>query len=171
MPAINFPTSPVLHQIYTSNDRTFVWNGTSWVDDTYRSIRSLDISNALSEKAEISNSAPSGTLNFDAKNYSILRNTTNISSNWILNIRGNSTVSLNTLMEPNEITVVTHVVQVGSTSYLPTALQIDGVVVSVNWQGDATLSPHINCLVSYTYSIIKTASAVFTVFASQVKFT
>ena len=32
--AINFPDSPTLSDSFTSGDRTWVWNGTTWSNDT-----------------------------------------------------------------------------------------------------------------------------------------
>ena len=34
MAAINFPSSPTLNQTFTANDRTFIWDGTSWIAST-----------------------------------------------------------------------------------------------------------------------------------------
>jgi len=31
MPALNFPNNPSLNQIYTANDTTWKWNGSSWI--------------------------------------------------------------------------------------------------------------------------------------------
>jgi hypothetical protein len=149
----------------------FVWNGNRWVNNTNRSIQNLDISGVLSEKAEVSNSAASGSINFDAKNYSILYNTVNASANWTLNIRGDNSTTLNDLMDPKQIVTVVHMVPAGVTSYLPTGLNIDGTAVTISWQGESTLSAFTNCLVVYTYNIIKTEANTYSVFGSQVKFT
>lgn len=34
MAALNFPVSPTLNQVYSANGKTYVWNGTSWVNAT-----------------------------------------------------------------------------------------------------------------------------------------
>lgn len=34
MAALDFPSSPILDQIFTSNDKTFVWDGQSWSSST-----------------------------------------------------------------------------------------------------------------------------------------
>lgn len=31
MPTINFPSSPTLNDIHTQNNKSWQWNGTSWV--------------------------------------------------------------------------------------------------------------------------------------------
>ena len=32
--ALNFPSSPTLGQVYTSGDKSWVWNGTSWASNS-----------------------------------------------------------------------------------------------------------------------------------------
>jgi hypothetical protein len=60
-----------------------------------------------------------------------------------------------------------------TTPYYPTAFQIDGATagVTVRWQGgSAPTSGNTNSIDSYTFTIIKTASATYTVIASQTRF-
>jgi hypothetical protein len=59
----------------------------------------------------------------------------------------------------------------GSTAYYPNAFQVDGSSISPKWQGGtAPTGGNSSSIDSYTFTIIKTASATFTVLASQVKF-
>jgi hypothetical protein len=61
----------------------------------------------------------------------------------------------------------------GGTAYYPTSVQINGTTsgVTTKWQGGtAPTSGNANSIDVYTYTIIKTASATFTVLASQTKF-
>ena len=63
----------------------------------------------------------------------------------------------------------------GSTAYKPAtspgAFQVDGVTITPKWQGGtAPSSGNASSIDSYTFTIIKTASATYTVLASQVKF-
>jgi hypothetical protein len=30
MPALDFPSSPTLNQVYTANGRSWIWNGSAW---------------------------------------------------------------------------------------------------------------------------------------------
>ena len=30
MPALDFPASPTLNQVYTANGKSWIWNGNSW---------------------------------------------------------------------------------------------------------------------------------------------
>jgi hypothetical protein len=59
----------------------------------------------------------------------------------------------------------------GSTAYYSTALNIDGSAVTPKWQGGtAPAAGNVSGIDAYVYNIIKTASATFTVLASQTKF-
>ena len=61
----------------------------------------------------------------------------------------------------------------GGTAYYNTAVQIDGSTsgVTTEWQGGtAPAAGNASSIDVYVYNIIKTASATFTVLASQTKF-
>ena len=66
---------------------------------------------------------------------------------------------------------VTFMATQGATAYYNSALQVDGTSVTPKWQGGATpTAGNINSVDAYTYAIVKTANATFTVFATQSKF-
>jgi hypothetical protein len=68
------------------------------------------------------------------------------------------------------ITAVFMVTQ-GSTAYYSSAVQVDGSAVTPKWQGGtAPTSGNASSIDVYSYTIIKTGSAAFTVLASQTKF-
>jgi hypothetical protein len=59
----------------------------------------------------------------------------------------------------------------GLNAYLPTSITIDGSAVTPKWfGGTAPTSGNASSIDSYSFTIIKTASGVFTVLAGQVKF-
>ena len=59
----------------------------------------------------------------------------------------------------------------GATGYYPTAVWVDGLAVTPKWQGGTAPSTGNGTAVdSYTFTVVKTAAATFTVFASQTKF-
>jgi len=125
----------------------------------------------IAEPATVSATAATGTINFDVTTQSVLYYTSNASANWTLNVRGNSSTSLNTLMSVGDILTVTFLVTQGSTAYYNSAFQIDGSSVTPKWQqGTAPAAGNASSIDAYVYSIVKTASATFTVFASQTKF-
>lgn len=123
------------------------------------------------EITTVSATAATGTINFDAVTQAELYYTTNASANWVLNVRGDGSTSLNTLMATNDTLTITFLVTQGTTAYYPTSLTIDGGAVTPKWQGGtAPTAGNASSVDVYTYAIIKTGSAAFTVLASQTKF-
>ena len=123
------------------------------------------------EITTVSATAATGTINFDAITQAVLYYTTNASANWTLNVRGDGSTSLNTLMATNDALTITFLVTNGSTAYYPSAFTIDGTSVTPKWQGGtAPTAGNASSIDAYTYAIVKTGSAAYTVFASQTKF-
>jgi len=123
------------------------------------------------ETATISATAATGTINYDITTQSVLYYTTNASGNFTVNFRGSSGTSLDTLMATGESMSVTFLVTQGATAYYNSAVQVDGSSVTPKWQGGtAPTSGNASSIDSYTYVIIKTGSAAFTVIAAQTKF-
>jgi len=125
----------------------------------------------LGETTGVSATAATGTINYDVITQSVVYYTSNSSANWTLNIRGNGSTTLNSLMAIGETRTLTFISTQGSTGYYNNALTIDGASVTPKWQGGITPSSgNTSCADTYTYSIIKTANATFTVLASLTKF-
>jgi len=125
----------------------------------------------IKEVATISATAATGTINYDITTQSVLYYTTDASANWTLNVRGSSGTSLDTLMSTGETMTAVFMVTQGSTAYYNSDFQIDGNAVTPKWQGgSAPTAGNINGIDVYTYAIVKTGSATFTVFASVVAF-
>jgi hypothetical protein len=130
----------------------------------------LKTSNIL-ETATISATAATGTINYDVTTQSVLYYTSNASGNFTVNFRGSSGTFLNTIMATGESLSATFLVTNGSTAYYNSAVTIDGSSVTPKWQGgSAPTSGNASSIDSYTYVIIKTGSATFTVLASVTKF-
>jgi len=100
--------------------------------------------------------------------------TSDASANWTINLTGASTpVTLNTLMATGESITVVHMVKQGSTAYYNSVVQVDGTTSGVTtvWQGGLTPSAgNVNSIDVYSYTIVKTGTSAFTVFAVQTKF-
>jgi len=134
------------------------------------SIAALKVPN-IEEVATVSATAATGTINYDITTQSVLYYTSNASANWTVNFRGSSGTSLNTVMATGESISVTFLVTQGTTAYYNSAVQVDGSSVTPKWQGgSAPTSGNASSIDSYTYVIIKTGSAAFTVLASQTRF-
>jgi len=130
----------------------------------------MKTSNIL-ETATVSATAATGTIAYDVTTQSVLYFTTNASGNFTVNFRGSSGTSLNTVMSTGESLSATFLVTNGSTAYYNSAVQVDGSSVTPKWQGGtAPTSGNASSIDSYTYVIIKTGSAAFTVLASVTKF-
>jgi hypothetical protein len=133
------------------------------------------ISNALMttirETANVSATAATGTIAYDALTQVVLYYTTDASGNFTVNFRGNSGTSLDSLMSTGQSLSATFLVTNGATAYYNSVVQVDGSTVTPKWQGgSAPTSGNASSVDSYTYVIIKTGSATFTVLASQTKF-
>lgn len=97
--------------------------------------------------------------------------TANATANGTVNFRSTSGVSLNTLMATNQSITVVLATTNGATPYYPTAYQIDGSAVTPKWSGGtAPTGGNASSIDVYTFTIIKTGSATFTVLAAQTKF-
>ena len=74
-------------------------------------------------------------------------------------------------MDTGESITIAHIVSQGGTAYYNNVFQIDGSTVTPEWQGgEAPTEGNASSLDTYTYTIIKTASATFTVLAAQTQF-
>jgi hypothetical protein len=122
---------------------------------------------SLSEKTAIVPSAATGTLTLNALTQSIVYYNVPATANWILNIRGDASNTLNSVMAIGESLTITTLVVNGPIAYYPTALQIDGTTTSARWLGrSAPTNGNSNTVDSYSYTVIKTANSTYTVLAS-----
>ena len=134
------------------------------------SVISSKFVNAL-EGVTVSATAATGTINYDATTQSILYYTSNASANWTVNFRASSGTSLNTAMSTGESITVVFLVTQGSTAYYNSAVTVDGSSFTPKWQnGSAPTAGNVSSVDAYSYTIVKTGSAAFTVFASLVQF-
>jgi len=125
------------------------------------------------ERMNIVASAATGTINLEALTSGSWYYTSNATGNWVLNVRGSSTTSLNSILTTGDSITVAFLATQGSTAYYQTSLQVDGTTsgVTVEWQGGTAPSVgNASGIDVYLFNIIKTASATYTVLASQTKF-
>lgn len=146
------------------------YTGSAWVG-LFGGGGALPLLTSPKEKNVVSATAATGTVNLDVVTSSVLIYTTNASGNWTLNVRGNSTTTLDSLMSTGEQITVVFESPNGGTAYYPTAFNIDSVAVTPKWLGGtAPSSGNINSTDVYIYTIRKTGAATFTCLASQNKF-
>ena len=147
----------------TTFTATQTFNGTS-------STLAMVLANSA-ETTTVSATAATGTINYDVTTQSVLYYTTNASANWTVNFRGSAGTSLNTLLSTGQSVTVVFLVTQGSTAYYNSAVQVDGVSVTPKYQGgSAWTSGNASGIDAYTYTIIKTGSAAYTVLAAQTQF-
>ena len=145
------------------------WTGKQIFTGT-SSILSSKFINAL-EGITVSATAATGTINYDVTTQSVLYYTSNASANWTVNFRGSSGTSLNTAMAVGEVITVVFLVTQGSTAYYNNVIQVDGTAVTPKWQnGAAPTAGNVSGVDSYSYAIVKTGSAAFSIFASLAQF-
>ncbi len=126
---------------------------------------------SMLEKATVSATAASGTIAFDAITQGVLLYTSNSSGNWTLNVRGNSGTSLNTLMTTGQSLTIAFLATNGSSAFYQTGFQIDGTSTTIKWiDATAPSSGNANSIEVYSYTIVKTANATFTVLGSRSRF-
>jgi len=124
------------------------------------------------ERATVAAIAATGTIAYDALTQGVLYYTTNATANFTLNIRGNATTTLNSLLAVGDAITVAFLNTNGATPYYPTAYQIDGSAVTPKWQGGiAPTGGNASSIDIYSVTIIKTAATpTYVALASQTKF-
>ena len=119
------------------------------------------------ERWTTSATTATGTVNFDAVTQGALYYTSNASGNWTLNVRGNGSTTLNSMLATGDALTVAFLVTQGGTAYYQTAFQVDGSSVTPKWSGGtAPAAGNASGIDVYSFTIIKTADATFTVLAA-----
>ena len=127
--------------------------------------------NTTKEKITVSATAATGTINFDAITQSVLYYTTDASGNWTLNVRGDGSTTLDSIMSTGESITVAFLATQGGTAYYQSAFEVDGSSVTPKWQGgSAPTEGNASGIDAYVINIIKTGSATFTALASITQF-
>jgi len=103
---------------------------------------------------------------------SVLYYTSNASANWTVNLRASSGTSLDTAMSSGESVTAAFLVTQGATAYYNNVVQVDGTTsgVTTKWQSAVPAAGNASGVDVYTYTVIKTGSAAFTVLASLTPF-
>jgi len=126
---------------------------------------------SLAEFNTVSASASGGTINYDIITQAVLYYTVAANAAFKINLRGSSSVSLNSYMATGESITVAFLATQGATAYYTTNVQVDGTNITPLWQGGtAPTKGNTSSVDIYTYTAIKTATSAFTVFASQTQF-
>lgn len=127
------------------------------------------LSTPLLEKAHVYAGTVNSTTNIDALRSGVHLFTAAGTGNWAHNLRGDSSNALDSIMGVGQVTILTIISALGTTSGYSTTLNIDGVAQTVNWiNGDQPIPKTQNTGFDvYTYTIIKTGSAAYTILGSN----
>jgi hypothetical protein len=119
------------------------------------------------ERMTISATAATGTVAFNILDQGVLYYTTNASANFTLNF-----TNVNANLAIGDSISCVFLNTNGATAYYPTAFQVDSSSVTPKWSGGtAPAAGNASSIDSYSFIIIKTANATFTVLAGgAVKF-
>lgn len=123
----------------------------------------------IEEDVNVVASAATGTINFDVSTASVWYYTTNATANHTLNFRYSSGTTLNTAMATGDAITLVWLNTNGATAYYPNVIQIDGTTVTPKVPA-AISAGNASAIDAYTFTIIKTANATFTVLETQTKF-
>lgn len=128
--------------------------------------------NNITELANIVAGAPAATQTFYINSGAVQYYTSNAANNWAINIAFSSGTTMNAAMAVGDSISLTMLTTQSATAYYNSSVQVDGTTsgVTTKWQGSAPTSGNASALDIYTYVVIKTASATYTVLASQTKF-
>jgi hypothetical protein len=123
----------------------------------------------LEEDVNVVASAATGTINFDVSTASVWYYTSNATANHTLNFRYSSGTALNAAMATGDAITLVWLNTNGTTAYYPNVIQIDGNTVTPKVPAAITAG-NASSIDAYAFTIIKTASATFTVLETQTKF-
>jgi len=159
--------------LYTNDaERCLVWDDGIKVSGV-TSTTSLTVGPGLvQEKLYTVASALTGTVNFDVVDNGLVQyHTTNSSGTFVANLRGDGSTTFNSLMHIGQTSVFTLYSAQNNASYYMTDFQIDGSSITEKWNGGSAPSAGTASGVDvYTFNIMKTGDATFTVFANFANF-
>jgi len=112
--------------------------------------------------------ALTGTYNHDVVTHGmVLDSTVAASASFVINLRGDGSTTFNSLMNVGQTTVLTVYSVSSNASYYLTDFQIDGSSITEKWNGAAAPAAGTGSGTDvYTFNIMKTASATFSVYAN-----
>jgi len=111
------------------------------------------------------------TINYDVLTQAVYYDNSVDTANHIINLRGNSTTALNSVMNIGEAVTVAYLNVNLNTTYYNAITQVDGTTVTAIWQGgSAPTTGNASSTDVYSYTAIKTAASTYTVLAALTQF-
>jgi hypothetical protein len=155
----------------TINSTTIPTSKTLVDTDSTQTMSAKTLTNPLlsspEESTNIIGSAPTATQTIDFVTSGVHYFTSNSTSNVTLNFRGNGSTTLNSMMATGGSITISVLITNGATPYYASAYQVDGNAVTPKWSGGTAPSAgNASSIDFYSFNILKTGDATFTVFAS-----
>jgi hypothetical protein len=128
------------------------------------------LSKMLIETVQVLSNAIAGSpqLSFELSSGLVILHTVAPGSNWSVNVTASTSTLLNATLAIGQAVTFTHLIQMGTTPYMPTAVSVDGQIKTEMWSAGLKPSAGIaNALNCYSYTILKTADASFLVLCDQ----
>lgn len=151
---------------YARPDTDSTWTGKETFNGTSAKLAAV-LTNAA-ETATISATAATGTITIYPSSQSVLYFTSSAAANWIVNFAFSVGTSLDTALAAGQSITMAFLVTQGSTAFFNTAVQIDGTTsgVTTKWIGGTPVAGGASGVDIYSYAILKTGSAAWTVIGS-----
>jgi hypothetical protein len=111
------------------------------------------------------------TLNYDILSQAVFYQNAADTSNFTVNLRGNSSTALNSALAVGESVTVALLNKNDNTTYYNNVIQVDGTTVTAIWQGgSAPTAGNASSTDVYSYTALKTAASTYVVLASITQF-
>jgi hypothetical protein len=110
---------------------------------------------------------------YDVLTQAVYFQNVNLGANFTVNLRGDGSNALNSVLATGESVTVALITKQGNTTYYNTSVLVDGTSTGVTlvWQGTAApTTGNTSSTDVYTYTALKTAASTYTVLASQTQF-
>jgi hypothetical protein len=146
---VNFQWSDADQQM--SLNKSLAVNGTLDIEEVYEKVGT--------------SLTTSGLITFYTTNYGVIYFSANQSANRTINF-----ADVNANLGINQSVTGAVLMTQGSTAYYLNTIQVDGSTVTPKWQGGAPTEGNASGIDVYSFTIIKTADATFTVLASLAAF-
>lgn len=154
--------------ILGSTNKTFTWSNTT---KAFTFNQGIDIQQVI-ETANVDATALNANTNFDVLEGAVKFYTANNAANWTLNVRGDSSTTLNSVMNTGDSLTIAYLAsQLSANTFYQSEMQVDGNSVTPKWQGGSAPSAgNATSIDVYSFTILKTAANTYTVLGSQTQY-
>jgi len=151
-----------------STDKTLTWSNTT---KAFTFDHGIDIQQVI-ETANVDSTALNANTNFDVLEGAVKFYTANNAANWTLNVRGDSSTTLNSVMNTGDSVTIAYLAsQLSANTFYQSEMQVDGNSVTPKWQGGSAPSAgNATSIDVYSFTILKTAANTYTVLGSQTQY-